>query len=201
MTGSSCKLQPCRKWNVQYMPVFGLPQTLPCDFQSNDVTSGSFLFTWVHVTSFPATWQPPASYSLEGSEMYSTRQFLAFYSHFQATSSQDASLPYIWGHVTSFPVTWLPPTASYSLVGKCTVYASFRPSQPLRGYFRSNDVNSGSPPVTWGDVMSFAVMWLATPASYSLVGSEMYSVRQFSNFHRHFQVTSSQMTSLPGHVR
>ena len=28
----------------------------------------------------------------------------------------------------------------------------------------------------------------------------MYSVRQFSAFYSHFQVTSSQMTSLPGHI-
>jgi len=34
--------------------------------------------------------------------------------------------------------------------------------------------------------------------SYSLVGSEMYSIREFSAFYSHFQVASGQMTSLPG---
>jgi len=43
-------------------------------------------------------------------------------------------------------------------------------------------------------------MWLP-PASYSLVGSEMYSIRQFSAFHSRLQATSGQMTSLPGHFR
>ena len=47
--------------------------------------------------------------------------------------------------------------------------------------------------------MSFPVTWLPPPASYSLIGSEMYGIRQFSAFYSHFQVTSGQMTSLPGH--
>jgi len=37
--------------------------------------------------------------------------------------------------------------------------------------------------------------------SYSLVGSELYSIREFSAFYSHFQVTSGQMTSLPRHFR
>jgi len=56
VTAFSCKLQPCRKWNVQYTPVFGLPQRLPGDLRSNDVTSGSLPVTWGHVTSLPVTW-------------------------------------------------------------------------------------------------------------------------------------------------
>jgi len=73
--------------------------------------------------------------------------------------------------------------------------------QPLPGDFHSNDVTSGSLPVTWGHVTTFPVTWLPPPASYKLVGSEMYSTRQFSTFHSHFQATSGQMTSLPGHFR
>jgi len=38
-------------------------------------------------------------------------------------------------------------------------------------------------------------------ASYSLVGSEMYSTPEFSAFYIDFQVTSGHMTSLPGHFR
>jgi len=37
----------------------------------------------------------------------------------------------------------------------------------------------------------------APTASCSLVGSEMYRIREFSAFYSHFQATSGQMTSLP----
>ena len=49
--------------------------------------------------------------------------------------------------------------------------------------------------------MSFPVMWLPPPTSYSLVGSETHVIRQFSAFYSHFQVTSGQMTSLRGHLQ
>ena len=48
------------------------------------------------------------------------------------------------------------------------------------------------------DVISCHVT--ASSWSYSLVGSEVYSIRRFSAF-SHFQVTSGQMTSLRGHLR
>jgi len=103
VTASSRELQPCRKWNVQYTPVFGLPQMLPGNFQWNDVTSGSLTVTWGHVTSFPVTWLPPtASYSLVGSEVYSICEFSS-YSHFQATSGQMTSLQ---DYFRSPEVTW-----------------------------------------------------------------------------------------------
>ena len=47
--------------------------------------------------------------------------------------------------------------------------------------------------------MSFLVMWLPPPASYILVGSETHIIREFLSFYSRFQVTSSPMTSLPGH--
>jgi len=95
VTASSCKLQACRKWNVQYTPVFVLLEPLPGYFWSNDVTSISLSVTWGHVTSFPVTWvPPPASYSLAGREMYCIRQFSAFWIHFQVTSCQMMWLPY-----------------------------------------------------------------------------------------------------------
>jgi len=101
---SSCELHPCRKWNIQYTPVFGLLQTVPGDFRSNDGASVSLPITWGHVTSFPVTWlPPPASYTIVKGEMYSIRQFLAFYSHFQVTSSQMTSFP---GDFWSPEVTW-----------------------------------------------------------------------------------------------
>jgi len=144
--------QPCRKWNVQYTPVFGLLHPLQGALRRNDVTSGSLPVTWDHVTSFPVTWLPSrACYSLVRREMYSIRVF---------------------GFL-----------------------------QPLPGYFRSNDVTSGSLQVTWGHMTSVPVTWLPFPASYSLVGNEMYFIRQCSAFYSNFQVTSGQMTSLPGHFR
>jgi len=73
--------------------------------------------------------------------------------------------------------------------------------QPLPGDFRSNDVTSGSLPVTWGHMTSFSVPWLPPPASYSLVGSEMYSIREIWSFYSHLQATSGQMTSLLGLFR
>jgi len=151
VTASSCELQPCRKWNVQYTPVFGLLPPLPGDFRSNDVTSGSLPATSGHVTSFPFTWLPPQfSYSLVGSEMHSICQFLAFYSHFQVTSA----------HMTSFWVT------SRNLgsrdVISCHMTASSCELQPCRK------------------------------------GNVQYT-RVFA-FYSHFQVTSGQMTSLPGHL-
>jgi len=51
---SSCELQPCRTWNAQYTPVFGLLQPLPGDFHWNNVTSGHFRspkVTWRHFLS------------------------------------------------------------------------------------------------------------------------------------------------------
>jgi len=310
VTASSCELQSCRRWNVQETQVFGLLQPLSGDFRSNNVTSGSLPVTWGNVTSFPVTWlPPPASYSLVGSEMYSIRQFLAFYSHYQVTSGQMTSL---LGHFRSPEVTWLFPSASCSLVGvemyrirqflafythfqvtsvqitslpghfrspevtwlhflsrdcllvratalcemKCTVYASFRPSTatsrwlPFKwrhfrvssGHLRSRDVischviasscelqafkkwnvlytivfnlvlqtphelrynhvTSVSLPVTWGHVTSILVTWLPPPASYSLLRRQIYSIRQFSAFYRHLQVTSGQITWFPGHFR
>jgi len=64
--------------------------------------------------------------------------------------------------------------------------------QPVPGDFWSNDVSSGSLPVTWGHVTSFPVMWLPPPTSCSLLGSEMYSICQYSAFYGHFQVTSGE---------
>ena len=104
VTASSRELQPCRKWNVQYMPVFGPLQPLPFDFRLNNVTSGSLPVTWGDVTSFPVTWlPPPASYNLLRSETYSICQFSALYRHFEVTSGQMTSLS---GHFRSPEVTW-----------------------------------------------------------------------------------------------
>jgi len=136
--------------------------------------------------------------------MDSIRQFSAFNSHFQVTSCQMTSLP---GLFRSFEVTWRHFASSHCLLLRTTcrkLNVQYMPVfgflQTLPGDLRSNDVTFESLPVTWGHMTSFSVTWLPPPASYSLVGSEMYSIRQFSAF-SHFQVTSGQMTSLPSHFQ
>jgi len=64
VTACSCKPQPCMKLNSQCTQVFGLLQSIPCDFRSNDVIFGSPRVTWGHVSSFPLTWLRPSSDSL-----------------------------------------------------------------------------------------------------------------------------------------
>jgi len=138
--------------------------------------------------------------------MYSIRKFLAFYSHFQATSGQMTSL---LGHFWSPEVTWrlfCHVTASYCKLPLCRKWnvqytRVFGLIQPLPGDFRSNNVTSGSLPVTLGHVTSFPVRWLPPTASYSIAGSEMYSIRKFLAFYSHFQVTSGPLTSLLGHFQ
>jgi len=142
VTASSCKLQACRKWNVQYTPVFVLLQPLPSDILSNVVTFGSLPVSWDHVTWFPVTsLPPPASYSLVGSEMYSLRQFSAFYSHFQVTSSQIMSLLGHFGHLRSHDIIFCHVTASSCDLQPCRKWnALFTPVfsllQPLPRDFR-----------------------------------------------------------------
>jgi len=175
------------------------------DFRSNDVTFGSPPVTWGHVTSFPITWLPPASYSLVGGQTNSIRQFSAFYSHFQVTSGQMMSLP---SHFQSLEVR---DVISYHVADSSrelqpsrkanTLYACFRPSTatskwlPLKlHHFRITSCHPRS-----HEVISCHVT--ASSWSYSLVGSQMHSIHKFSVFYIHFQVTSGQMTSLSGHIR
>jgi len=188
------------------MPVFSLLQPLKRDFQSNDVTSRSLQVTWGQVTSLTVTWlPPPASYSLVWSQTHSIRQFSAFYSHFQVTSGEITSLPVTSGHLRSRDVNSCHVTASSCGLRLCrksnAQYTPVFGLQPLLVDFRSNEVTSGSLPVPWGNVTSFPITWLPPPASYSLVKSETHSIRQFSAFYSHFQVTFGQMTSLLSHFR
>jgi len=83
----------------------------------------------------------------------------------------------------------------------CSIHAFFCLLQPLIGDFRSNYVSSGSLPVTWSHVTSFPVWWLPPPASYCLVGREMYSIPEFLACYSLFQLNSGQMTSLAGCFR
>jgi len=204
---SSWGQQLCTKWSVQYTPVFGLLQPLPGDFRSNDVTSGSLPVTWNHVTLFPVAWLPaPASYwlvevkrTVYASFRPSTTTFrwLPIKSrNFRVTSGHLRSRDVISCHVTAFSCK-LQPCRKWN-VQYMPVFVLL---QPLPGDFRSFDDTWRSLPVTLGHVTSFSVMWLPPPASYSLVGSEIYRIRQFSAFYSDLQVTSGQMTLLPSHFR
>jgi len=112
------------------------------------------------------------------------------------------------GHFQSPEVTWSHFRSRDCLLLRATALQEVKCTdtqvvdlKPLPGDFRSNDVTSGSLPVKVRHVTSFPVTWLPPTASYSLVGSEMYSIRKFLTFYSHFQVTSGQMTSLSGHFR
>jgi len=138
--------------------------------------------------------------------MHSIREFWAFYSHFQVTSCQMSSLPVTSGHLSSRDVISCHVTASSCEIQPCRksnaqYTRAFELLQQLPGNFRSNDVTSGSLPVTWGHVTSFAVTWLPSPASYNPVESQTRGIREFWAFNSHFQLTSGQMTSLLGHFR
>jgi len=175
---------------------------------SGEMTSLSALFrTPEVVTSFPVTWlPPPASYRLVASEMCCTSHFYPStatsrwlplkWRHFRVTSGHLRSRDVIFCHVTAF-LCGLQPCRKWNV----QYMPDFGLLQPLPGEFRSSDATAGSLPVTWGQVTSLPVTWLPPPASYSIVGNEMYSIRQFSAFYSHFQVTSGEMTSLPGHFR
>jgi len=159
------------------------------------------------MTSFPVTWlPPPVSYSLVGCEMYGIGDFWP-------STATSRWLPLKWRHfrVPSGHLRWRDVISCHVTACSCELQPCrkwnvqytrvFGPLQPLPGDFRSNDVTSGSLPVTWGLVTSFPVSWVIPPASYSLVKSEMYSIREFLDFYSHFQMTSGQMTTLEGHSR
>jgi len=163
VTDSSCELQHCRKWNVQYTRVFGLIQPLPGDFRSNDVTSRSLAVFWDHVKSFPVTWlPPPASYShvkVKCTVHTRFRPSPAASRDFRSNDVTSGSLPETRGHFTSFPVTWLPPPASYSLVENETYRirrfsAFYSHLQETSNQMTSLPNHFRSPEVTWRHFLS-----------------------------------------------
>jgi len=164
---------------------------------------------WGHVTSFPVMWLPPtASYSLVGSEMYTIREFSAFYSHFQVSSGQMTSFPGLfespevtWGHFLSRDCLLLWATALKQV--KCTVYASF---QHWTSTSRWLAIKWRHFRVTSDRLRSRDIAFCHETASYC----ELQPCRKWNveytralAFYSHFQETSDQMTSLPvtwGHV-
>jgi len=116
---------------------------------------------------------------------------------------------YFWvtsGHLRSRDVISCHVTASSGELQPCRKWNVqytwvFGLLQQLPGDFRSNDVTSGSLPVTCSHMTPFPVTWLPPPASYNLVVSEIDSIRQFLAFYSHLQVTRSKKTSPLGHFQ
>jgi len=174
------------------------------DFRSNDVTSGSLTVTWSHVTSISVTWLPPlASFSLVKREMYSIREFLDFYSHFRGLPVKWHRFRVSFGHLRSRNIISCHVTGSSCGRPPCwkwnVQYVSFWPSTAASRYLPVKWRHFRVTSVTWGHVTLFLGTWLPSPARYSLVGSEMYRIREFLAFYSQFQVTYGEMTSLPGH--
>jgi len=120
-------------------------------------------------------------------------QVSAFYRHFKVTSGQMTSLLVTWDYVTSFPVTWQFPPASYSLVGS-EMY-NVREFLAFYSHFLVTSGQMTSLPGHFCHLRSRAVNFCQVTAShaiYSLVGNEVYSIREFLAFYSHFVVTSVQ---------
>jgi len=201
---SSCEIQPCIKSNALYMQVFGLLQPHSSDFRSSDVTSGSILLTW-------GPWRHFLSHEclrLRAIAFYEVKRTV--YASFRPSTATFRWLPVKWRHFRSPEVTRCHFLSldclllrALSLVGSQT--HSIRQFSDFYSHFQVTSGQMMTLPghylVTWGHVTSFPDTWLPSPASYSLVGSKTHSICQFSAFNSHFQATSSQMTSLPGHFR
>jgi len=162
-TAISCELKPCRNWNAPKMrvrPSTATSRSLPVKWHHLRATSS-------HVGShdvISCQWLPSASYSPVGAETHPKHEFSAFYSHFQVTSGQMTSFQLVsvmWGHMTATSSQLQPCRSGNAL--KMWVFVFL---QPLAGHFQSNDVTSGSLPVTWVHMTLFPAMWLPPPTSY-----------------------------------
>jgi len=170
-------------------------RSLPSHFRSPKITWRHFL--------------PSGCLVLRATGLYSVK--CTVYASFGPSTSTSRWLEVKWsplqvtsGHLRSRNIISCEVTASYYELQRCrkwNVHCTqvFSFLQPLPGDFRSNDVTSGSLPVTWGHVTTFPITWLPNTAIYSLVGNETYSKSKFLAY-SHFHVTSGQMTSLPGHL-
>ena len=179
VTATSYELQPHRSRIVSKTWLRGLLHPLAGDFWSNDVTSGSPPVAG-HVTSFSVTRQPLiTSYTA----LYDSNVLRAWPIRFlQPLPGEFRSNDVTSGNFRARKVTsrhFLSHDCHLLRVKLCS--SSNVPKtwligvlQSLPVYFRSNDVTSGSLPVSWSHVMSFPVTWLPPPASYRPIGAETY---------------------------
>jgi len=201
VTASSCKLQPCRKSNTQYTPVFFLLQPLQGDFRWNDFTYESLRSP--EVTAYARFW--PSTHTSKWLPVKWRHFWVTFghlhlrevkrtvYASFRPSTATFRWLPLKWRHfrmtschLRSHDIISCHVTASCELQPSRKSNAQYTQVFVLLhsfpGDFRSNDVTSRSLRVTWGHVTSFPVTWLPPPVSYSLVGSQTHRIRQFSVF-------------------
>jgi len=196
---------------ASFWPSTATSRWLPVKWRHFRVTSGHLKSHVVSCHGLP----PPASDRFVASEMYNIWVFVLVQplpGDFWSNDVTYGSLPVKWRHfrvtsgrLRSYDIISWHVTASSCKQPPCWKWnvqytGVFGLQQPLPGNFRSNDVTSGSVPITWGHVTSFPVTWLP-PANYSLVRCEMYIIREFLAFYSHFQDTSGQMTSLSGQSR
>jgi len=206
VTASSCELQPCIKSNTVYASFrlsTATSRWLPIKWRHFRVTSHNLKSCDViscHVTASSCELQLCRKSYAQHTPVFGLLQALP--GDFQSNDVTSGLLPATWSLVMSFPVTWLPPPASYSPVKSrthniCQFSVFYSHFQVTSGQRTSLPALS----VTWGHVTLFSVTWLPLPASNSLVGSKTHRIRKFSAFYSHLQVTSAQMTSLPGHFQ
>jgi len=159
-------------------------------------TSETFPVMWGYGMSFPVTWPPPAaSYSPVEAQTYPKVNLYAFYSHFQGTSGQMTSL---LGHFRSRDGHLLRVSALSKI--KPTENSTYTPTAtsswlPVKWrHFRVTFGNMRS-----RDVISCHVT--ATSCELQPCKSSNVPKSRLIGFYTHFQATSGQMTSLPGHFR
>jgi len=185
------------------MPVFGPQQSLPGEFRSNHVTSGSLPLTWGHVTSFPVTWLlPPASYSLVEGEMYSIRVFGPL-SHFQVTSVKWWHFRSTFSHLKPRYIISCHVTASSCKLQPCRkwnvqymlFFALYSHFQVTSGQMTSLAGHFHSPEVTWRDFLSCDIISChVTAFSHELQPCRKWNVQYMPVFGtlQPLQVTSGQ---------
>ena len=113
--------------------------------------------------------------------------------HFQVTSGHFTSHEVISGHVTASSCGLQPCRCS-----KRTQNLTYRSSTATSRWFPAKWHHFR---VTSGHVRSFPATWLTPHASYSPLGAQTYPKLDLQALYSHFQLTSGQMMSLPGHFR
>jgi len=188
---------------ASFWPTTATATILPVKWRHFRVTSGHLRSCDViscHVTASFCELQPSWKWNVQYTQVFGPLQALP--GDFRSNYVTSGSLSFTYGHVILLPVTWLPPCELQPCRKWNILFTRvFDLLQPLPSDFRSNEVTSGSLTVTSGCITLFSVTWLPPAASYSLAGSEKYSIREVLALYIHFRVISGQITSLSGLFR
>jgi len=134
--------------------------SLPGHFRSHGVAWGHFLSRDCHLLQVTALQELKRTINLDYRPSKATSRWLPVkWRHFQVTSGHVVSRKVISCHVNATFCELRP------VEGRTYPNLLIGLLQSLPGHFRSNDVSSGSLPVTWGHVRSFPVTWLTPLAS------------------------------------